>query len=73
MPVPRKMTFTEATIGKPLLIGSKISALCMIRMILGLTMREGMRVLSARNHSAHFIREIKAPHVLGGVVPDDKG
>ena len=25
------------------------------------------------NHSVHLIREIKAPHVSGGVVPDDDG
>ena len=26
-----------------------------------------------RNHSVHLIREIKAPHVPGGVVPDGGG
>jgi len=33
----------------------------MIRMILGWTMIGGGRVLSARNHSVHSIREIIAP------------
>ena len=42
----------------------------MIRMIFGWTMRGGGRALSARNHSVHLIREIKAPHAPGGVVPD---
>jgi hypothetical protein len=36
-----------------------------IRMILGWTMME-----LGRNHSVHSIGEIKAPHALGGVVPD---
>jgi hypothetical protein len=40
----------------------------MIRMISGWTMIE-----LESNHSIHSIGEIKAPHVSGGVVPDDDG
>lgn len=42
----------------------------MIRMIIGWTMIGGGRNEAVHVHSVHSIREIKAPYVPDGVVPD---